>query len=93
MGQPSRLNSLDTIFPAPAPFHQGIPLAVFGISQIPQQNLFAPVFLSGIIAHKFDHLPPTFPYCTAPGIVVAILILGTNFMFQRTPFIAIGDRW
>ena len=91
MWQPCRLDRPDTILPVPAPFHQGIPFAVFGISQIPQQHLFTSVFFSGIIAHKFDHLPSPVSDCPAPWIVVAILILGTNFVFQGTPLIAICD--
>ena len=91
LGQARIFNGLLTGRPVPAPFHQGIPLAVLWVGQVPDLNFIASVVLTGVIADELHHPFPGRPYLAAGRVAVAELVLRPDFVFQGTPLEAVGD--
>ena len=48
--------------------------------------------LTCVIANELDYLLPAAPDLTARGIIVAELFLRADFVFQRAPLKAVGNR-
>ncbi len=92
LGQARIFNGLHTRRPVPSPLHQGIPLAVLGVGQIPQQYLIAAVAFAGIVADELDHPFACRPHLPAGRIMVAELFLRPDLVFQGTPLEAVSHR-
>ena len=92
LGQARIFNGLQAGRPVPAPFHQGIPLAVLWVGQVAQQHLVAAVALAGVVADELHHPFPGRPYLAAGRVAVAELVLRPDLVFQGTPLEAVGHR-